>query len=193
MDKKEVINDFTEAFNLASEYTNPTLDRLAEADSRYLRDLKMNVKNTLRSNYLNEKETALIALSIASNQNNSVLEDYSVALAMENGATKEDIAEAIACASLLSNNNVLYRFRHFTKKEEYQQLPAKMRMNIMMNPVLGKEFFELLSLSVSAVNACELCISSHEKSLIELGCSEEKIFDAIRLSAVIVSLSKILY
>jgi alkyl hydroperoxide reductase subunit D len=63
----------------------------------------------------------------------------------------------------------------------------------MLNPVLGKEFFELISLAVSAVNGCEQCVRSHEASLVELGCSESRIFEAIKLSSVITSLGKIIY
>jgi alkyl hydroperoxide reductase subunit D len=58
-------------------------------------------------------------------------------------------------------------------------------MNIMMNPVLGKEFFELMSLAVSAVNGCESCVNSHEESVRKLGSSEVRIFDAIRLAAIV--------
>ena len=184
--------DFTKEIKLHSSYSNQVLDLLAETDSRYLRDLKMNIKSTLKSEHLSQKETALIGLAIAANANNKVLFEYFKNLSNENAASKEEMAEVVACASLLSNNNVLYRFRHFTGKEEYQKLPAKMRMNIMMNPVNGKEFFELISLAVSAVNACELCVKSHEESLINIGTKEERIFDAIRLSAVVVSLGKVI-
>jgi alkyl hydroperoxide reductase subunit D len=58
-------------------------------------------------------------------------------------------------------------------------------MNIMMNPVLGKELFELISLAVSAVNGCESCVNSHEESVRKLGASEARIFDAIRLASVV--------
>jgi alkyl hydroperoxide reductase subunit D len=63
----------------------------------------------------------------------------------------------------------------------------------MVKPVGGKEFFELISLAVSAVNGCEMCVKSHEASLIELGSKEERIFEAVRLAAVITSLAKIVY
>jgi alkyl hydroperoxide reductase subunit D len=66
-------------------------------------------------------------------------------------------------------------------------------MNIMARPVTGKEFFELISLAVSAVNGCEMCVKAHEASLIELGAREERIFEAVRLAAVITSLSKVIY
>jgi alkyl hydroperoxide reductase subunit D len=79
-----------------------------------------------------------------------------------------EIGEAVGCASLLASNNVFYRFRHFTQKEKYTQIPARIRMQLMMKPVTGKEFFELMSLAVSAVNGCEMCVNAHEDSLIKL-------------------------
>jgi lipoyl-dependent peroxiredoxin subunit D len=72
--------------------------------------------------------------------------------------------------------------------EYYEKTPAGLRMNVMMNPVLGKELFELMSLAVSAVNGCERCVTSHESSVKQHGASEAKIYDAIRLAGVIKSL-----
>ncbi|MFW5759518.1 MAG: carboxymuconolactone decarboxylase family protein [Cyclobacteriaceae bacterium] len=179
--------------NLPEDYNNKSLQLLRKGDSRFIKDLKVNVKNVLVSDHLNEKEAALLGLAIAINQNNNILVDYFTDLSKEKEATEAEIADAVACASLLASNNVFYRFRHFTQKEKYEQLPARIKMNIMMKPVLGKEFFELVSLAVSAVNGCEQCVKSHEQSLIDLGSNEERIFDAVRLSSVVVSLSKVIY
>lgn len=173
-------------------YKNEALGLLAETDSRYLRDLKMNLKSVLETDYITAKEGALIALSVATNANNDALISYFNRLALENGASQEEASEMVACASLLSSNNVFYRFRHFTGKDKYQQLPARLRMNIMMNPATGKEFFELASLVVSAVNGCQACVNAHEASLIEMGSKEERIFDAVRIGAVLTSLSKLI-
>lgn len=169
----------------------PILQLLDSADSRYIRDLKVNLSNALQSTTLTEKETALLALSIASNQKNNVLVVGFQKLASDKGASIEEQNEAISCASLLAGNNVFYRFRHFQQKESYNSMQAKIKMNIMMKPVLGKEFFELISLAVSAVNGCEMCVNAHEHSVRELGASEERVWDAIRLSSVIVSLDKV--
>ena len=168
------------------------LQTLDNSDTRYLRDLKVNVGNVLVTQYLTEKETALLALAIAANQKNNILINGFQKLATEKGATIEERNEAICCASLLAGNNVFYRFRHFQQKESYNVMQAKIKMNIMMKPVLGKEFFELISLAVSAVNGCELCVNAHEHSVIELGASEERVWNAIRLAAVITSLDKII-
>jgi alkyl hydroperoxide reductase subunit D len=62
----------------------------------------------------------------------------------------------------------------------------------MMNPVLGKEVFELMSLVVSALNGCEMCVTSHEQSVLQHGGSESRIFEAVKLGAVIKGLIAVL-
>jgi lipoyl-dependent peroxiredoxin subunit D len=174
------------------EITSSAIAALQKAGSNYIKDLRINLKNVLASDVLSSKETALLAISIAANAKNDSLLNAFTRLAQRHEASAEEIGEAVACASLLASNNVLYRFRHFTGKEKYTQLPGRIRMNIMMKPVLGKEFFELISLAVSAVNGCELCVTSHEHSLIELGTKEERIFDAIRLASIVTSADRII-
>ncbi|MCK8494441.1 carboxymuconolactone decarboxylase family protein [Spirosoma sp. RP8] len=165
---------------------HPVLEAVAQTDHRYLRDLKINVGNVLNSSQtLTKKEARLLALSIAVNEKYQPLIDSLTAAAKQEGASDNEISETIACTSLLSTNNVFYRFRHFVGKDYYQQTQPGIRMSIMMNPVLGKEFFELMSLAVSAVNGCELCVKSHEESVLKHGATEARVFDAVRLAAVI--------
>jgi alkyl hydroperoxide reductase subunit D len=61
-----------------------------------------------------------------------------------------------------------------------------------MNPVTGKEFFELTCLVVSALNGCEMCVRSHEESVKSHGGSRERMFDAVRLGAVFKGLVAVL-
>jgi lipoyl-dependent peroxiredoxin subunit D len=189
----ESTREFLDILKTSKEYHSDALDFLEEGKSRYLADLKINFKNSLESEHLSKKEIGLLGLAIGINNNNQVLRDFFDVFAKSEGASAEEISEAAACASLLSANNILYRFRHFAKKEKYNEIPARIKMNIMARPVSGKEFFELISLAVSAVNGCEMCVTSHEASLIELGAKEERIFEAVRLAAVITSVSKIVY
>ncbi len=189
----EVIQELLESIGLASDYRNASLELLEKGNSRYLRDLKLNFSSTLTSEHLTEKEAALIGLSTAVNNANETLSAFYSRKAEEAGASPEDIAEAAACASLLSSNNIFYRFRHFTQKEKYTQIPARIRMQIMMKPVTGKEFFELLSLAISAVNGCEMCVNAHEDSLIKLGTTEERIFDAVRIASLVTATGKVVY
>lgn len=189
----ETTQEFLEFLKVSKDYRSDALDLLEEGKSRYLADLKLNFKNSLESDHLSKKEIALLGVSLAVNAGNALLREFFKGNAQAEGATAEEIAEATGCASLLSANNVFYRFRHFVNKEKYNEIPARIKMNIMGRPVTGKEFFELMSLAVSAVNGCEMCVKSHENSLIELGSKEERIFEAVRLASVITSTSKILY
>ena len=168
------------------------LDKLAESDSRYLKDLRINTGNAFNSPNINKKECYLLALSVAYNEKNLVLSSCFEKLAEANGATVAEIAETAACTSLLNANNVFYRFRHYVEKESYNAMPAGIKMSVMGNPVLGKEFFELMSLVVSALNGCEMCVKSHEESVKNHGATESRIFDAIRLGSLLKSLSVII-
>jgi len=189
---KDTTRDILDIFGI-TEISNESLNILNKTDFKYLRDLKLNFNSTLTSEHLSEKECGLIGLSIAANNQNAILITYYTNYALNNGATEEEVAEAVSCASLLASNNVFYRFRHFTQKEKYGQIPARIRMQLMMKPITGKEFFELLSLAVSAVNGCELCVNAHEDSLIKLGCTEERIFDAVRIASIVTATGKVIY
>ncbi len=190
---KETINELLQAIGLDSSYTNASLSLLEKGESRYLRDLKLNFTSTLTSAHLSEKECALLGLSTAVNNNNIPLINFYTGYAEKSEATAGEIAEAVGCASLLASNNIFYRFRHFTQKEKYSQIPARIRMQLMMKPVTGKEFFELMSLAISAVNGCEMCVNAHEDSLIKLGTTEERIFDAVRISSLVTSFGKVVF
>jgi len=189
----EVIQEFLQSIGLDSDYRTDSLTLLEKGESRYLRDLKLNFTSTLASEYLSAKECALLGLSVAVNNNNKPLTLYYTQYAEEQGANAAELAEAVGCASLLASNNVFYRFRHFTQKEKYTQIPARIRMQIMMRPVTSKEFFELMSLVISAVNGCEMCVNAHEDSLIKLGTVEERIFDAVRIGSLVTSAGKIIF
>lgn len=189
----ETINELLQSIGVDTAYRTASLTLLEQGESRYLRDLKLNFTSTLTSEQLSTKECALLGLSVAINNNNLPLTNYYTKYATEQGATDTEISEAAACASLLASNNIFYRFRHFTQKEKYTQIPARIRMQIMMKPVTGKEFFELMSLTISAVNGCEMCVNAHEDSLIKLGTSEERVFDAIRIASLVTATGKIIF
>jgi alkyl hydroperoxide reductase subunit D len=189
----EIISEILQSLGIDTAYRTASLTLLEKGESRYLRDLKLNLSSTLTSEQLNTKECALIGLSTAINNNNALLTQFFTLYAEEQGATAAETAEAAGCASLLASNNVFYRFRHFTQKEKYGQIPARIRMQLMMKPVTGKEFFELMSLAISAVNGCEMCVNSHEDSLIKLGATEERIFDAVRIASLVTATGKIIF
>lgn len=189
MIQHETIQNFYTDLGLESTHVSPSLQQLAATDSRFLRDLKLNVSNVLGGTNINKKESLLLALAVAINEKHEALIAAFTQKAREAGASDAEISETHACVGVMVTNNVFYRFRHYMAGVEYyEKTPAGLRMSVMMNPVLGKEFFELMSLAVSAVNGCERCVTSHESSVKQHGATEPRIYDAIRLAGVIRSL-----
>ncbi|MDX2130079.1 MAG: carboxymuconolactone decarboxylase family protein [Chloroherpetonaceae bacterium] len=178
--------DFLTDLGLPIEGKFVGLDAFVKGDYKYIRDLRVNLKSMLElPNLGGKKNAALIALSVAVNERSDALTGVFTALSKTEGATEAEIAEVHAIASLLATNNVFYRFRHFSENKKYETLPAGIKMTIMARPTLPKMIFELISLAVSAVNGCEVCVNSHERSVREAGGTEEMIFDAIKLAAVV--------
>jgi alkyl hydroperoxide reductase subunit D len=66
------------------------------------------------------------------------------ALADEAGQhlSPEAVQGAKAAAAIMSMNNIYYRFVHLVSNKDYGQLPAKLRMSILVIPV-DKIDFEL--------------------------------------------------
>ncbi len=182
----ETVQGLLQDLGMDSTYSSKSLISLAAANSRYLKDLKLNVSGVLNANNITKKESYLLALSVAVNEKNQPLITAFEALAQKQGATVEEIGETHGCASIMGVNNIFYRFRHYMHDNEYySKQPAGLRMSIMMNPAMGKELFELMSLVVSAVNGCERCVVSHEHSVKEHGADEPRIYNAMRLAGVI--------
>jgi alkyl hydroperoxide reductase subunit D len=90
-----------------------------------------------------------------------------------------------AAAALMAMNNVYYRFRHMVGKPVYGEKPAGLRMNRIMQPATNRADFELMSLAVSAINGCEMCVRAHEKTVTEGGLTPDHVNDAVRIAATI--------
>jgi len=191
--QNETFNNLLNDLQIPDYNPSSTAQQLLQVESKYIKDLKINVSNVLNNTqYLNKKEVLLLAFAVAVNEKFDLLKDAFRAQAQEAGATDAELAEIISCTSLMNANNIFYRFRHYVKKEYYTNTPAGIKMSIMMNPVLGKEFFELVSLVISSINNCEMCITSHEQSILQHGGSESRILEGVKLGAIIKSLITVL-
>jgi len=191
--QNETFNNMLNDLQIPDYTPSATAQQLIQVESRYIKDLKINVSNVLNNTqYLNKKEALLLAYAVAVNEKFDLLKDSFYKQAQEAGATDAELAEIVSCTSLMNANNIFYRFRHYVKKDFYTNTPAGIKMSIMMNPVLGKEFFELVSLVVSSINGCEMCITSHEQSILQHGGTESRIFEGVKLAAIIKSLITVL-
>ncbi|KAK0339479.1 hypothetical protein LTR94_034363, partial [Friedmanniomyces endolithicus] len=91
----------------------------------------------------------------------------------------------------MAMNNVYYRFTHLAGNQEYRNMPAKLRMNVIGAPGIDKIDFELFSLAVSAMNGCGMCIDAHEDVLKKHGVKAEVIQGAVRLGAVLAAVATV--
>ncbi len=167
------------------------IEKIKNALPAYARDMRLNVSTVLTENGapgLEERQIAAIALASAMATNSKELIGYIEEFAQDL-LTEEEFTGAQIANSIMSMNNIYYRFLHLVSNKEYGNLPARLRMNQMANPGLDKATFELASIAVSAINGCGMCIDSHEKALRELGVSSQGIQSAIRIAAVLFSVA----
>jgi lipoyl-dependent peroxiredoxin subunit D len=171
-----------------------TLDLIRDSIPDYARDLKLNLGSVLTeagAPGLNDRQIWAVAVASAIASRN-----LSFTRALEAAAAEHldaaHLQAARAAAAIMGMNNIYYRFLHLVEDSEYQAMPARLRMNILANPGIDKLDFELLSLAVSAVNGCGLCISSHEKKLRAHGYTREMIQSAVRIAATVHAVAGVL-
>lgn len=90
---------------------------------------------------------------------------------------------AKSAASIMAMNNVYYRFLHLSDDKEFAKMPARLRMNVIAKPGVDKQDFELMSLAVSALSGCGMCINSHISEVKKHGVSNEAIQSSVRIAA----------
>lgn len=99
--------------------------------------------------------------------------------------SEDEIHAAKAAATIMAMNNVYYRFNHLVGDKEYSKMPAKLRMNVIGSPGIDKADFEMMSLAISAINGCGMCMDAHVHEITKAGISKQGVQSCIRISAVI--------
>ena len=174
--------------------SSTTLDLIRDSIPDYARDLKLNLGGVLTqagAPGLNDRQIWTVAVASAIASRNVAFTRALEAAAAEH-LDAAHLQAARAAAAIMGMNNIYYRFLHLVEDAEYQAMPARLRMNILANPGIDKLDFELLSLAVSAINGCGLCISSHEKKLRQHGFTREMIQSAVRIAATVHAVAGVL-
>jgi lipoyl-dependent peroxiredoxin subunit D len=160
------------------------------------KDLKLNIKRLIDDSSLSKDEATLVVIATAKAVDFHELLGAARESAVSQGMAPEVVQEAEENAAIMGMLNIYYRFRHFIEhndpaaKDDYGA--AKLRMTSLANPAMGKEKFEMLAFAVSCINGCEMCVSSHEKALMAIGVSRDKIHDLGRIAAVVFGLKKLM-
>lgn len=167
------------------------LEELLETIPAYARDLKLNFSSLRQQPDLTEQQAwgTIVASAIASRN-----ADLTQAILAEAGShlSAPALEAAKGAAAVMGMNNIYYRFLHLVSNQNYRNIPARLRMNMIRMHGIDPLDFELWCAAVSAVNGCGACVDSHEKVVREKGMREETVLAAIRLSAVIHGLATVL-
>jgi lipoyl-dependent peroxiredoxin subunit D len=150
----------------------------------FAKDIRLNVGSLLNEAVLNDQRKYGLFLTCAHGTGYKPLVDAAEAECV--GRLSPEAAQAArAAAAVMAMNNIYYRFTHLAGNQEYRNLPAKLRMNVIGQPGIDKVDFELFSLAVSAINGCGMCIDAHEAVLKKAGVTAEVIQAAVRIAAVV--------
>jgi len=160
------------------------IDALRETLPDAARDLKINLSTMLALESLTPAQRWGAAIACAITAGHHGLRDAIVADARAAGMTDELVDDGRAAAALMAMNNVIYRSRHMLG-EAYEAKPIRLRMQRIGAVKTNKLDFELMCLAASAIGGCEVCLLAHEKVVREGGMSDDVVFDAVRLAAVI--------
>ena len=171
-----------------------TLTELRNALPDYAKDLKLNLDSVLSETGaagLDGRQVRAIALASAIAARHAPLVAALEAFAAEQ-LSPEEISGARAASAIMAMNNIYYRATHLIHNDEYGQLRAGLRMNVMTNSGLDKITFELASLAVSAINGCGSCLDSHERVLREHDVSALGVQSALKIAAVVHAVAVVL-
>lgn len=165
-----------------------SLEALRDKIPDFAKDARLNLSSLLRDETLTEQQRygLLLACAIATRNPDMIAASEAEAATHLSPAARD---AARGAAAIMAMNNIYYRFVHLASSKEYSTLPAKLRMNVIANPGVPKEDFELWSLAVSAMNGCGACIDAHEKVLRGAGMSPEVIQTAVRAAAILQSVA----
>ncbi len=168
-----------------------SIDTVKSKVPDYAKDIKLNLSSLANDETLNTQQLwgTFLACALAG-RNEFVIRQVNAVAAEHLSA--EALQATKAAASIMAMNNIYYRFVHLSSNKEYQTMQAKLRMNVIGNPGVEKDDFELWSLAVSAINGCGMCIDAHEAQLLQHGVSKEQIQTAVRIASVVQAVSVIL-
>ena len=167
------------------------LTEISESLPAYARDLKLNLQNVLSQAELTEQQTWTVAVACALTCRNEALSRAVLAEAQARLAPQQ-LESAKAAFAIMEMNNIYYRFRHMLDKEEYANIPARLRMQAIRSHGGDPVDFELACLAASSINGCEACIRSHEAVVREKGLTPEAVVASVRIAATLHAVAAVL-
>jgi len=172
--------------------TVPSLHGLQDAIGDFGKDIRINLENVL-------SEEGAPGLTPAQQWGVALTSAYALQYALLTAAIQPEAqrrlpAEAVeaakSAATIMAMNNVYYRFLHLSQDKVLSAMPAKLRMMVIGKPGVPKVDFELMSLAVSALNGCGMCIGAHISEVRKAGITDEGIQSAVRIASVLAAVKQ---
>jgi alkyl hydroperoxide reductase subunit D len=163
------------------------IEQLKNSIPDFAKDIKLNFGSVLTQEGapdLTQKQIFYVALGVAYALKNQLLIEAILA-DTKDIFSEADIQAAKAAAIIMAMNNIYYRFLHLTNDKSYASMPAKLRMSVIGSPGIDKLDFELISLAISALNGCGMCVDAHINELTKSGISKLGIQSSIRIASVL--------
>jgi len=91
---------------------------------------------------------------------------------------------ALAAASAMAGNAVIFRARHFLHGS-YDDLRAGLRSSATIAPGWGRLDVELWCCAAAAVLGCQACLEEHEAGARAAGATRQQVHEALRVAAVV--------
>jgi alkyl hydroperoxide reductase subunit D len=168
-----------------------SLDKIRDSLPDYAKDLKLNLSALMNDTVLTEQQRwgALLATALAARNPTLIA---AISADAKAHLSPQAVNAAKAAAAIMAMNNIYYRFTHLASNPDYATMPARLRMNVIANPGVEKDDFELWSLAVSAINGCGTCIDAHDQVLRQAGVTPEAVQQAVRIASVIHAVAAII-
>ncbi len=169
------------------------LETLVQSIPDYARDVKINLQTLLNKENQTLTQKQIFGASLASAY---ATKEKTLIKVLQNEAqnilSEAELKTVKTASALMAMNNIYYRFIHISADKEYSQLPAGLRMRGILDHGIEKINFEVLSLAVSIINGCGMCIDAHANQLLKHGISKSQIQMTAKIAAVINSAAQVL-
>lgn len=168
-----------------------TIDDIGSSLGSHAQDIIKHIITELGSPGLTEKQIHMVLLASVYTTGDILLIE-SIEVELKGLLSDVEINEIKSSVSMMTMNNVYYRFVHLASDKEYVRMPTNLSMDVIENPGVYKVDFELACLAVSAINGCKMCIDAHLSKVTKEGVSKVGIQSVIRIAAVINAVAKAL-
>ena len=114
-----------------------SIEALKDSIPDFAKDVRLNLTSMASDEALEPQTKYGLFLASAIATRNPAVISAIEAVAAEK-LTPAAIAAAKSAAAVMAMNNIYYRFVHLASNKEYATMPARLRMNVIVNPGVDK-------------------------------------------------------